>query len=74
MAKEKDDIIEVSGSVIEANRGGLFRVKMENGHIITATISGKIRKNNIKVLIGDTVKVEMSCYDMTRGRITYRNR
>lgn len=74
MAKDKDDIIEVSGSIIEANRNGVFKVKLETGHIINATISGKIRKHNIKVLLGDIVKVEMSCYDLARGRITYRTR
>lgn len=74
MAKDKDDIVEVTGTVIDTNRGGLFTVKLDNGHTITATISGKIRKHNIRILLNDNVKVEMSCYDMSKGRITYRTK
>ena len=71
MAK-KDDVIESSGEVVEALPNGEFRVKLETGQVIIAHISGKIRKNYIRVLLGDKVKVEITPYDLTRGRITYR--
>ena len=68
----KDDIIEVSGKVLEVLPGGSFRVELENKHTVIAHVSGKIRMNYIRILPGDTVTVELSPYDLTRGRITYR--
>jgi translation initiation factor IF-1 len=68
----KQDIIEVNGVVIEALPSATFRVKLINNNIIIAHVSGKIRKNQIRILPGDEVKVEMSPYDLTRGRISYR--
>ena len=68
----KEDIIELEGVVLEAMPNAMFRVELENGHEILAHISGKIRKNFIRILPGDKVKVEMTPYDLTRGRITYR--
>ena len=70
MAKQKS--IEQEGKIIEALSNAMFRVELENGHIITAHISGKMRKFYIKLLPGDKVKLEMSPYDLTKGRITYR--
>lgn len=69
----KTDVIEVEGKVLEVLPGGQFRVELENKHIIIAHVSGKIRMNYIRILAGDKVTVEMSPYDLTRGRITYRN-
>ena len=66
------DVIEFEGTIIEPLPNAMFRVGLENGHEILAHISGKIRKNFIKILPGDKVKVEMTPYDLTRGRITYR--
>ena len=66
------DVIEVEGNVVEALPNALFRVKLETGQIILAHLSGKIRKNYIRVLVGDLVKVELSPYDLTRGRIVFR--
>jgi translation initiation factor IF-1 len=71
MAKEKD-VIELEGEVTEALPSALFRVKLETGSLILAHVSGKIRKHFIRILPGDKVKVELSPYDLTRGRITYR--
>ena len=68
----KDDVIEVEGVVVDALPNANFKVRLENGHEVLAHISGKIRKNFIKILPGDKVKVEMTPYDLTRGRITYR--
>jgi translation initiation factor IF-1 len=68
----KEDIIEVQGSVTETLPNAMFRVKLDNGHIILAHISGKMRMHFIRILPGDKVTVEMSPYDLTRGRITYR--
>lgn len=68
----KQDVIEVNGTVVESLPNAQFKVKLETGQVVLAHISGKIRKNYIRVLLGDTVKVELSVYDMTRGRITYR--
>ena len=68
----KEDIIEVEGPVIEALPNTNFKVELENGHIILAHISGKLRMNYIKILPGDKVKVELSPYDLNRGRITWR--
>ncbi|MBR1908482.1 translation initiation factor IF-1 [bacterium] len=66
------DVIELEGTIIESMPNAMFRVKLENDHEILAHISGKIRKNFIKILPGDKVKVEMTPYDLTRGRITFR--
>ena len=68
----KDDVIEIEGKVIDTMPNAMFTVELENGHKILATISGKMRKNYIRILTGDRVTVEMSPYDLTRGRITYR--
>ncbi len=70
----KEDNIEAEGVVVEVLRNATFKVKLSNGHIITATISGKLRMHYIKILAGDTVKVEMSPYDITKGRITWRGK
>ena len=69
----KDDIIEMRGKVIELLPNATFRVELENGHIVTAHISGKMRKNYIRILTGDQVKVELTPYDLSKGRITFRN-
>jgi translation initiation factor IF-1 len=68
----KEDLIEMEGEVIDTMPNTTFKVKLENDHIITAHISGKMRKFYIKLLPGDKVKLEMSPYDLTKGRITYR--
>ncbi len=68
----KEDTIEIEGKVQEIIPGGKFIVKLENGHSVEAHVSGKIRMNYIRILAGDTVVVELSPYDLTRGRITYR--
>ena len=68
----KEDVIEVEGTVVEALPNTNFKVELENGHQILAHISGKLRMNYIKILPGDKVKVELSPYDLTRGRITFR--
>ena len=70
----KKDVIEVEGTVIEAMPNTIFKVKLANGHEITAHISGKLRMNYIKILPGDKVLVELSPYDLTKGRITWRNK
>ena len=70
----KEDNIELEGLVVETLPNTTFKVKLENDHIITAHISGKMRKNYIRILTGDKVKVEMSPYDLTKGRITFRVR
>ncbi len=72
MAKEEN--IEMDGKVIETLPNTMFRVELENGHVITAHISGKMRKHYIRILTGDQVKVEMTPYDLTKGRITYRGK
>lgn len=72
MAKDKDGMIVTKGRVTDAAPGAKFKVKLENGHTLNAVISGKIRKNNIQILLNDLVEVELSCYDLTLGRITYR--
>jgi translation initiation factor IF-1 len=69
----KEDLIEMEGVVVETLPNTMFRVKLENGHLVTAHISGKIRKNYIRILTGDAVTVELTPYDLTKGRITYRN-
>ncbi|OGX30515.1 MAG: translation initiation factor IF-1 [Omnitrophica WOR_2 bacterium RIFCSPHIGHO2_01_FULL_52_10] len=68
----KEELIEVEGVVKEALPNAMFRVVLDNGHLVLAHISGKIRKNFIRILPGDKVKVELSPYDLTRGRITFR--
>lgn len=73
MAKS-DDIIEVEGIVKETLPNAMFKVELENGHRILAHISGKLRMNFIKILPGDKVKLELSPYDLTRGRITWRSK
>ncbi len=71
--KDKD-VIELEGKVVEALPNAQFRVEVETGQVILAHVSGKIRKNFIRILPGDKVKVELSPYDLTRGRITFRTR
>jgi len=66
------DVIEIEGTILESMPNAMFRVKLENDHEILAHISGKIRKNFIRILPGDKVKVEMTPYDLSRGRITFR--
>ena len=66
------DVIELEGTIIESMPNAMFRVELENGHEILAHISGKIRKNFIRILPGDKVKVEMTPYDLSKGRITFR--
>lgn len=68
----KEDVIEVEGTVVEALPNAMFQVELENGHKILAHISGKLRMNFIRILPGDKVTVELSPYDLTRGRITWR--
>ena len=68
----KDDVMEFEGVVTEALPNATFKVKLPNGHIITAHISGKLRLNYIRILPGDKVTVEVSVYDLTKGRITWR--
>lgn len=68
----KDDMIEVEGKVLESLPNAMFQVELENGHQILAHISGKLRMNFIRILPGDKVTVELSPYDLTRGRITWR--
>ena len=74
MAAAKEEGITVDGTVIEALRNAMFRVELENKHIVLAHVSGKMRKFFIRILPGDKVTVELSPYDLTRGRITYRER
>ena len=68
----KEDAIEVEGTVVEPLPNAMFRVQLDNGHKVLAHISGKMRMHYIRILSGDRVKVELSPYDLTRGRITYR--
>ena len=68
----KDDVIEMEGKVLDILPGGKFRVQLSDGHTVEAHVSGKIRMNYIRILPGDTVMIELSPYDLTRGRITYR--
>jgi len=70
----KQDVIEVEGTVVEALPNAMFQVELENGHRILAHISGKLRMNFIRIIPGDKVTVELSPYDLTRGRITWRGR
>jgi translation initiation factor IF-1 len=68
----KEDLIQFSGTVAEILPNAMFRVKLDNNHVILAHTSGKMRKNRIRVLAGDRVNVEMTPYDLTKGRITFR--
>lgn len=70
----KEELIEVEGVIKESLPNGMFRVELDNKHIVLAHISGKIRMHFIRILPGDKVKLELSPYDLTRGRITYRNK
>ena len=72
MCKNKQDLIEMNGVVFQSLSNGMFRVKLENGFFVLAHVSGKIRKNYIRILLGDRVTIELSPYDLTRGRIIYR--
>ena len=68
----KQDVIEVEGKVLEALPNAMFQVELEHGHVVLAHVSGKIRMNFIRILPGDKVTIELTPYDLTRGRITYR--
>lgn len=68
----KEELIEVEGEIIEALPNAMFRVKLDNGHVVLAHVSGKMRMHFIRILPGDRVKLEISPYDLSRGRITYR--
>ena len=68
----KQDVIEVEGKVLEALPNAMFQVELENGHVVLAHVSGKIRMNFIRILPGDKVTIELTPYNLTRGRITYR--
>ncbi len=70
----KEDVMEIEGVVVEKLPNAMFRVELENGHQVLAHISGKLRKNFIRILPGDTVTMEMSPYDLTKGRITWRDK
>lgn len=68
----KEDLIETEGKIVEVLPNAMFRVEIENGHIVLAHVSGKMRMHFIRILMGDKVKVELSPYDLNRGRITFR--
>ena len=70
----KEDLLEFEGSVMELLPNAMFRVRLDNGHEVLAHTSGKMRKNRIRVLVGDKVNVEMTPYDLTKGRITFRHK
>ena len=70
----KDDVIEFEGEVVEVLPNAVFKVKLSNGHIVTAHLSGKLRMNYIRILQGDHVTVDVSVYDLTKGRITWRSK
>jgi len=72
LPKPTDDAIVLEGNTEEALRGGHFRIALDNGHTVLGHLSGKMRKNRIRILPGDRVQVELSAYDLSRGRITYR--
>ena len=74
MVMGKQDVIEITGVVEDTLPNAMFKVKLENGHVILAHVSGKIRMNYIRILPGDRVTVEISPYDLTRGRITFRHK
>ena len=68
----KEDLIEVEGEILETLPNAMFRVKLDNGHVVLAHVSGKMRMHFIRILAGDRVRLQLSPYDLTRGRITYR--
>ena len=70
----KEDVIEMEGKVLETLPNTLFRVELDNGHVVTAHISGRMRKHYIRILRGDKVTVQLTPYDLSKGRITYRSR
>ena len=70
----KEDSIEMEGSIVDTLPNTMFRVELDNGHVVTAHISGKMRKHYIRILTGDRVTVELTPYDLTKGRITFRAR
>ena len=70
----KEDVIEMDGVVTDTLPNTMFRVELENGHVVTAHISGRMRKHYIRILTGDKVKVELTPYDLSKGRITYRTK
>ena len=70
----KQEAIEQDGVIVEALSNAMFRIELNNGHVVTAHISGKMRKNYIRILTGDKVKVEMTPYDLSKGRITFREK
>ena len=70
----KEEVIEMDGKVLETLPNTMFRVELENGHVVTAHISGRMRKHYIRILTGDKVKVELTPYDLSKGRITYRTK
>jgi len=74
LTQKNTDLIEMEGVVTQCLSNGMFRVKLENGFLVLAHVSGKIRRNYIRILLGDRVTVELSPYDLTRGRITFRLR
>ena len=74
MSQKNIDLIEIEGKVTQCLSNGMFRVKLENGFLVLAHVSGKIRRNYIRILLGDRVVVELSPYDLTRSRITFRLR
>ena len=74
MAKKKDDVIEVQATVVETLPNAMFKVELENKHVVLAHISGKLRMNFIKILPGDKVTLELSPYDLSKGRIIWRDK
>ena len=70
----KEDLLEFSGTIMELLPNATFRVELDNGHVVLAHTSGRMRKNRIRVLVGDKVTVEMTPYDLTKGRITFRHK
>lgn len=70
----KEDLIQMEGKVEEVLPNAMFRVRVTENHVVTATISGKMRQHRIQILLGDKVRIEMSPYDLTKGRVTYRER
>ena len=68
----KNDLIEMEGTISEVLPGNMFRVTLDNEHVITCYTNGRLRQNKIKIIMGDKVRIEMSAYDLSKGRITYR--
>ena len=69
---KNDDVIEFEGQIIDVLPGQSFKVELENGHVVVCYTSGRLRKNRIRLVLGDQVRIEMTPYDMTKGRVTYR--